>query len=188
VTQQVIVPGEEVIVVWALNDFSLIVDWEEPTPTYLLDGSSSFPNDFNVMPTVSEGGWNFWLIQQSSSAPPIPHQIHLHGHDFFVLGQTTGTCDAEANFGDLNFATPPRRDTATVPVGGWLVMVFESNNPVAWLMHCHIAWHVSEGLTVQFLEVPDQIVMPDRGAYQQTCDNWKAYESGMYYPKDDSGV
>jgi FtsP/CotA-like multicopper oxidase with cupredoxin domain len=188
VTKQGIVPGGDAIVVWALNDFSLNVDWEEPMLTYLMDGNSSFPNDFNVIPTVSEGGWNFWLIQQSSSALPIPHPIHLHGHDLFVLGQGTGTFDPEADFGDLNFATPPRCDTATVSACGWLVLVFESNNPGAWLMQCHIAWHVSEGLAVQFLEAPDQIVMPDRGAYQRTCDNWKAYESGMYYPKDDSGV
>lgn len=39
-----------------------------------------------------------------------------------------------------------------LPAGGWLVLAFETDNPGAWLMHCHIAWHVSEGLAVQFLE------------------------------------
>jgi hypothetical protein len=185
---QVIVPGGDAITVWALNDTSLNISWQEPTLSYLTAGNSSFPNDFNVIPTVSEGGWNFWLIQQSSSVPPIPRPIHLHGHDFVVLGQGSGTFSPDSNFGNLNFATPPRRDTATLPGGGWLAMVFESNNPGAWLMHCHISWHASEGLAVQFLGAPEQVAFPNSNEYQRTCDNWGKYESGMYYPKDDSGV
>jgi hypothetical protein len=61
----------------------------------------------------------------------------------------------------LNFDNPPRRDTATLPASGWLVLAFPANNPGAWLMHCHIAWHISEGLGVQFLEAKNQIALPD---------------------------
>jgi FtsP/CotA-like multicopper oxidase with cupredoxin domain len=25
-----------------------------------------------------------------------------------------------------------------LPPGGWLVIAFQTNNPGAWLMHCHI--------------------------------------------------
>ena len=47
---------------------------------------------------------------------------------------------------------------------------------------------MSEGLAVQFLEAPEEIVLPDSGEFRRTCDNWRNYDSGMYYPKDDSGV
>lgn len=55
-------------------------------------------------------------------------------------------------------------------------------------MHCHISWHISEGLGVQFLEAPSQIVMPDQTTFDTQCANWKAYEPTMYYKKDDSGL
>lgn len=185
ITQQVIVPGGDQVFVWALNGTSLNLDWGNPTISYLMNGNTSYPAAYDVIPTVSEGGWNYWLIQQLSTSPPIPHPIHLHGHDFFVLGQGSGQFSSSS---PLNFATPPRRDTATCPGGGWLVLAFNSNNPGAWLMHCHIAWHVSEGLAVQFLEAPSQIVYPDQTAYQKTCANWNAYALNAYHKKDDSGV
>jgi hypothetical protein len=34
----------------------------------------------------------------------------------------------------LNWNNPVRRDTATLPAGGWLAIAFSSNNPGAWLM------------------------------------------------------
>lgn len=55
-------------------------------------------------------------------------------------------------------------------------------------MHCHIAWHISEGLGMQFLEQPDKIVMPEKSSYDNLCSAWNSYSSGMYYPKDDSGL
>ena len=44
-----------------------------------------------------------------------------------------------------------------LPGNGWVVIAFFTNNPGAWLMHCHIAWHVSQGLGVQFLERGSEI-------------------------------
>jgi FtsP/CotA-like multicopper oxidase with cupredoxin domain len=73
-------------------------------------------------------------------APPpggggIPHPIHLHGHDFYVLGAGSGNF---SNVTELQFTNPPRRDVAMLPGGGWLVIGFITDNPGAWLMHCHI--------------------------------------------------
>lgn len=65
--------------------------------------------------------------------------MHVHGHDFYVLGTGAGV------FGDtstLKFNNPPRRDVAMLPADGWLVLAFETNNPGAWLMHCHIVSHL----------------------------------------------
>lgn len=54
-------------------------------------------------------------------------------------------------------------------------------------MHCHIAWHVSDGLAVQFLESKDSIPLGDT-AWDETCSSWDSYAPGMMYPKMDSGV
>jgi FtsP/CotA-like multicopper oxidase with cupredoxin domain len=121
-----VVPGGDTVVVWALNDTAISIDWARPTFSYLHDGDSNFTRGMSVVPAVQEGRWNYWLIQQSATAPPIPHPIHLHGHDFHVLGQGHGQYDESQA---LNWKAPPRRDTATVYAGGWLAMAFPSNNP-----------------------------------------------------------
>ena len=80
-----------------------------------------------------------------------------------------------------------------LPAGGWLVVAFTTDNPGAWLMHCHIAWHVSEGMSVGFLESADQIDTIDPPSYSlgNTCIQWNAYypEHSVYLrDADDSGI
>ena len=136
----------------------------------------------------------YWIIQtlqatqgpNAIAAPPPPHPIHLHGHDFFVLGSGGGTFSGSTS--GLNFATPPRRDTATLPSDGWLALAFPANNPGAWLMHCHIAWHISEGLGVQFLEAKSQITMPSKSDFESNCESWRAFQAHMPYAKYDTGL
>jgi len=57
-------------------------------------------------------------------------------------------------------------------------------------MHCHIAWHVSEGLALQFVERVDAIpgnvgVTPQ---WQENCKAWQQYQAAINPPQDDSGV
>ena len=54
-------------------------------------------------------------------------------------------------------------------------------------MHCHIAWHVADGLGVQFLEAKDQIPLGD-AAWDNTCAQWNTFQKTMPYPKEDSGL
>ncbi|EGP88992.1 putative multicopper oxidase, type 1 [Zymoseptoria tritici IPO323] len=176
-------PDPDTIVVWAIDDQNINVNWSRPTVSFVDEGDADYTPEMHVMHLQDEGKWNYYLIQQTGSAPPIPHPIHLHGHDFFVLGQGSTAWDGTAT---LNFATPPRRDTATVPGGGWLAIAFPSNNPGTWLLHCHIAFHIGEGLGMQFIEEAGKIVKPH--GYDETCSSWRAYEKGMYYPKHDSGL
>lgn len=49
------------------------------------------------------------------------------------------------------------------------------------------AWHISEGLGVQFLEAKDQIKLPD-ASWGTTCSNWDKYWGGSIYAKQDSGL
>ena len=89
---------------------------------------------------------------------------------------------------NLNFINPPRRDVTFLPGRGWVVIAFPTDNPGAWLMHCHIAWHISQGLGVQFLEAKDQIRLPGP-AWHDTCSRWKDYyNDSPAYHKEDSGL
>ena len=77
-----------------------------------------------------------------------------------------------------------------LPAAGWLVLGFRVDNPGAWLMHCHIAWHVSGGLSVQFLELPNEIPnIMKLEVLDHTCKAWGSFMKKMEtWPQIDSGL
>jgi len=143
--------------------------------------------------------WAFWVI---NSFAPIPHPMHLHGHDFLILGQSASLANPLSNTSapapfnpatdsaSLNFNNPTRRDSTMLPGFGWLVVAFRSDNPGSWLFHCHIAWHVSQGLSVQFLErVNDIPSSMDLNVLNENCANWRNYfPSRDPFKQVDSGL
>lgn len=54
-------------------------------------------------------------------------------------------------------------------------------------MHCHIAWHTSEGFAVQILEHKPEISI-DRTQLGSTCINWNMYVAIKDVGQHDSGV
>ena len=107
------------------------IDWANPTIAQVVSGNDSFPAVKDVITLTQSNVWTFWIIQNQFF---VPHPMHLHGHDFSLLGQGPGTFDVTANFGDLNFVNPPRRDVAILLASGWTVIAFKTDNPGAWLM------------------------------------------------------
>lgn len=72
---------------------------------------------------------------------------------------------------------------------GYMVMQMTSDNPGAWPLHCHIAWHVSAGLYVTVLERPADIAnykIPSIMA--QTCRDWASWTGGNVVDQIDSGL
>ncbi|KAF1940719.1 laccase precursor [Clathrospora elynae] len=180
-------------VLWTINGTSLIIDPGNPTIKYVAQNNNTFPQGYNVVqvPSTSASTWTYWVIQQAANAPPIAHPIHLHGHDSYILGTGDGQFNAATNFASLRFTNPPRRDVTMLKGGGWLVIAYPTDNPGAWLMHCHIAFHVGMGLSVQFLERKQSITLPATGSeWYGTCNNWATYKAGTtdIYPQDDSGL
>lgn len=57
-------------------------------------------------------------------------------------------------------------------------------------MHCHIAWHASQGFALQFVERESEIpaTITDYDNFNTTCQNWDSYSASMYYPQDDAGI
>jgi FtsP/CotA-like multicopper oxidase with cupredoxin domain len=120
---------------WLINGTAMRVDWGHPTLQTVLDGSDKFGQTANVIELPNKDQWYFWLIQEIGEFP-LEHPIHLHGHDFYVLGSGVGMFNGRTE--KLNFANPTRRDTATLPSNGYLVLGFPADNPGSWVMHCHI--------------------------------------------------
>ncbi|EXJ76688.1 uncharacterized protein A1O5_01196 [Cladophialophora psammophila CBS 110553] len=174
----------------ALGNQTITVDFENPTlrtmaelPT-LSFNSSRYSNA--VVLDGPPGDWVYFVIQNNFQTS---HPIHLHGHDFSVLGQGKGVFTA-AQVSSLNFANPCRRDTALlfgfagpggVAQGGWTVIGFQTDNPGAWVMHCHIIWHADGGMGLQYIEQPDAI---DANGYwssqgfQDECNAYTTYADG----------
>lgn len=121
------------------------------------------------------------------------HPIHLHGHDFAILGTGPDKYDELRDPLKFNYHNPPRRDVALLPSGGWLAIAFRSDNPGVWLLHCHIAWHASSGLALQILERRKEILDdlgPQRvAAVERTCTGWDQWlKGGEVIDQEDSGM
>ncbi|KAK3995163.1 laccase [Cladorrhinum sp. PSN332] len=187
--------------VWKVNGSAIDVDWGKPTVDYVLSQNTSYPPQANVITVNSVNQWTYWLIENDpDGAFSLPHPMHLHGHDFVVLGRSPDVPPGSqqrfvfsaADLGRLRGNNPPRRDVTMLPAKGWVLIAFKSDNPGAWLFHCHIAWHVSGGLSVQYLERPNdfrqQITTADRTIHDNVCNAWRAYWPTNPFPKGDSGL
>lgn len=91
-----------------------------------------------------------------SNGDESPHPFHLHGHDFWIVktyeppkGYIHGQWDPEEQH-EYSTKNPIRRDTLTVPRFGHAVIRFKADNPGVWAFHCHILWHLTTGMMMQF--------------------------------------
>jgi FtsP/CotA-like multicopper oxidase with cupredoxin domain len=69
----------------------------------------------------------------------MAHPIHLHGQRLLVLSRN-GT---PAN--NLGW-----KDTALIQAGETVELLVELSNPGRWMLHCHIAEHLSSGMMMVF--------------------------------------
>ena len=87
---------------------------------------------------------------------PGAHPFHLHGHEVQVLYRSGPNTAPFKGGGGIQYpAIPMRRDTVTMAPNGVLVLRYKADNPGVWLFHCHIEWHILQGLTATFIEAPD---------------------------------
>ncbi|KIW06571.1 uncharacterized protein PV09_02999 [Verruconis gallopava] len=100
------------------------------------------------------------------------HAMHLHGHDFYVLSNGAGVWD-----GTLNTRNPMRRDTQIVVPDGHLVFQYTVDNPGMWALHCHIPWHLADGLVVNFLEHREEAskFLGMKEDIESVCNDWKPW-------------
>ncbi|KIW28756.1 uncharacterized protein PV07_04630 [Cladophialophora immunda] len=165
---------------WYINNAVINVNYSQPTLQTLAQGSN---NSLISNPVVlsQANQWVYFVIQNQFFAS---HPMHVHGHDVSILGTGTGTFTSDL-VSSLNFDNPMRRDTVMLQgspgpgfPAGYTVIGFETDNPGAWLMHCHISWHVDGGLALQFLERPDDIPAKQYvdQAFEDECSALAAYQ------------
>ncbi|MCJ1445080.1 MAG: hypothetical protein MMC23_005585 [Stictis urceolatum] len=138
---------------WYIGGTTTAVEWADPSLLQIYNNATTYTwsNSSGVIELAEANVWAFFVIQTTNT---VSHPIHLHGHDFYILSQDTGTFNSSVS---LTTSNPPRRDVAMLPGGGYLVVGFQTDNPGAWLMHCHIGWHTSEGFALQFIERQSEI-------------------------------
>lgn len=130
------------------------IEWEDPMPMMnamatkantqwaLIDESSGAKNmDIAYNFTVGDKV-KIRLINDTSndgSDHPMQHPIHFHGQRFLVLA-----VNGKRNE-DLAW-----KDTVLVPKDATVDILLDVTNPGDWMIHCHIAEHLSNGMMGSF--------------------------------------
>ncbi|XP_030937732.1 laccase-1 [Quercus lobata] len=91
------------------------------------------------------------VLQGTSFLNKENHPIHVHGHNFFVVGSGFGNFDVAKDPAKYNLVDPPERNTVPVPTGGWAAIRLKADNPGVWFIHCHLEEHTSWGLAMVFI-------------------------------------
>ncbi|KAF1843096.1 multicopper oxidase [Cucurbitaria berberidis CBS 394.84] len=177
--------------IWYLNNSTYRGDYNAPTLLKAKRGETDFKAESNVYQFPGAQHVRLHLVNHGLIGG---HPIHMHGHDFHVLAEGFGDWDGTV----VNSGNTQRRDvhqmqnarnvTGTVEPS-FMVMQFVQDNPGAWPLHCHLAWHVSGGLFMQILERPEDIVKQDFDTdVFGLCDLWDAYSAVNPPNQIDSGL
>jgi len=169
-------------VLFTMNDSSFRANLNEPPLLLANKGNVSFPKEWNVINTGNAQTVRIVLYNPT----PAPHPMHFHGHNVYQLAEGLGPWDGTL---DLR-PNPARRDTFYLRPSGHYVIQYESTNPGAWPLHCHIAWHVSAGLSVTLLEQTESIMHNTKipQVVHQTCRDWWEYTGHNPVLQIDSGL
>ncbi|KXN82641.1 Laccase-1 [Leucoagaricus sp. SymC.cos] len=108
-----------------------------------------------------------------------PHPFHLHGHTFNVV--------RSADSGKFNFKDPVQRDTLNVgdTSGDYASIRFRTDNPGPWILHCHIDFHLAQGLALVIAEAIDDVLPLNpapSAAWNQLCPTWDALPDDVKNP------
>jgi FtsP/CotA-like multicopper oxidase with cupredoxin domain len=169
---------------WTLMDQDLFtpmrVNYSDPAFLHL-DRTDPWPVAERIVPqSATDKDW-IYLVFKGQGGGFGAHPIHLHGHDFALLEQAHHkTFDYKTL--DLKLDNPPRRDVVLLPSGGYVVIAFKADNPGAWIVHCHIAFHISEGLGLTIMERQTDAESiwrkPNSNAIKEAervCANWNQW-------------
>ncbi|KAL1985427.1 hypothetical protein VTN96DRAFT_7870 [Rasamsonia emersonii] len=197
--------GRDGVLRWTIGEKPMFLNFSDPTLLSL--DNKTFDPEYDVYKYDYDNKWVYIVVTGNGELlPPVPgldnstrkffnvsHPIHMHGHDFAILGRGDEPYNEDTDPLTFNYHNPPRRDVALLPSNGWLAVAFRSDNPGVWLLHCHIAWHASSGLALQLLErqgeILDVLGRQRVGAVEQTCIGWDQWlKDGEKIDQEDSGI
>ncbi|KAI9799795.1 MAG: hypothetical protein M1825_004355 [Sarcosagium campestre] len=214
-------PDGKILDHWRLANHTLWIDYSDPT-ILDLDNATWNPSS-NVAEYDYDNKWVYIVLQANWTKATADflgglknHPIHLHGHDFAILAQSNETYDEIESTKKFNFLNPPRRDSALLPINGYLAIAFKTDNPGVWLLHCHLgkislplrslclfftflcvmtrgkcfAWHIANGLGVQILERQYDIdnALGSLDSTKEVCTAWNSWFKDNPFEKLDSGL
>ena len=79
------------------------------------------------------------LVNQRQSFHGMQHPIHIHGQRFLVLAVN-----------DVPNTNLVWKDTVLLPAGATADILLDLSNPGRWMLHCHIAEHLSAHMMMAF--------------------------------------
>lgn len=131
------------------------IEWEDTMPTMnatatrantlwkIVDEATRAVNDA-IRYTFARGDIvKLRIVNDAAGGHPMQHPIHLHGQRFLVLS-VNGTANPDLGW----------KDTVLVPRGGTVDILVEMSNPGAWMLHCHIGEHLTNGMMARFDVTP----------------------------------
>lgn len=92
-----------------------------PNNTFVSNGTKVVVLPFNASVEL--------VLQDTSILGVESHPLHLHGFNFFVVGQGFGNYNPNKDPSRFNLADPIERNTVGVPSGGWVAIRFLADNP-----------------------------------------------------------
>ncbi|GKV23653.1 hypothetical protein SLEP1_g33357 [Rubroshorea leprosula] len=142
---------------------------EQPPKSFNYTGVDPLTEDMSTetatkLFTVPYGARIEIVLQDTNFLNPENHPIHVHGHNFFIVGSGFGNFDIARDPARYNLIDPPERNTVAVPKGGWAAIRIKADNPGVWYIHCHLEEHTSWGLATGFIvqngPIPSQTLLP----------------------------
>ncbi|CAN0902350.1 LAC1, partial [Linum grandiflorum] len=130
------------------------------------DPLTTNPNtEFGSKMMVVPYGMRVEIVLQGTNILNVEnHPIHIHGHNFFIVGTGFGNFNESKDPSGYNLVDPPARNTVAVPSGGWAAIRINADNPGVWFIHCHLEPHTSWGLATGFVvqdgPLPSQRLLP----------------------------
>ena len=79
------------------------------------------------------------LVNERRAFHGMQHPMHVHGQRFLVLA-VNGVPNTDLSW----------KDTVLVPAGSVVDILLDTANPGNWMLHCHIAEHLSSGMMMHF--------------------------------------
>ncbi|CAE6432208.1 unnamed protein product, partial [Rhizoctonia solani] len=167
---------------WAVNNVTYQSPAQPTLVTIMDDKNATESSDFTqsehtvILPKDKCIEFNI----KGVSGIPITHPFHFHGHTFSVVQYGNST---------PNYIDPPQGDVVGSPDAG-VRFRFKTDNPGPWFLHCHIDWHLVEGLAMVFAEAPEAIKKGPESVqvdskWRNLCksyDNWFKSQSANQDP------
>ncbi|PPJ54407.1 hypothetical protein CBER1_07364 [Cercospora berteroae] len=193
---------------WYMAGRTFRTDYNKPMLMEAQKGNLDFPSILNA----HNYGTNNSILMVIENTGKMPHPMHLHGHNMFILaegpctdnnfvfGRTDGVAAADIGAPDreygncwdghiVNPENPLRRDVFMLLPGEYIVVQWLQDNPGVWTLHCHLTWHSAAGFVWTVIERPEDIKqMQIPRQMTEQCDTWQAWTNKNVVHMTDDGV